>query len=839
MSGLHSALTAVLNMSLTATYVAAVIILVRFFLKKAPKVFSYALWSVVLFRLLCPFSLPSDFSLLGVVTANLQTQAGVMEYVPESRGMMPRPTLPSGDAGFEQGGEHQAAAALPSSSAMTTMTAGEPLAVGMEILSVIWLAGMVVLLSYSIFSYLKTKRLLQTATLVKDHIYESDRLSTAFVFGLIRPKIYVPLGVSGADLDYILVHEQTHIRRKDYLLKPLAFFALILHWFNPVMWLSFVLMSRDMEMSCDESVLKRMGGEGKGEYAKSLLTLSVKRSGLFTLSPLAFGESHVKSRVRNILNYKKPGFWGVLLLAIAVGGTVFTLIVNPADKEPDLSFLNPDNLAALLVQREGTHINEAGYPYPIAVSSVELGKWLDRAAKDWKEKKLSSAYELTPSLTIWIEKEKLIHFFDAEPTLAMVQSGNEYRYYAIPEEDFRVIQKLSLLGYPKIQSVTMSEWKKGEEVATVTSTDSIALEMAAYLAQEEEKSPFLFRYSSVNDTPAVTDYMRIVLEGQSVAYTYFLYTEDGRNYSIEKPYERINKINPDTAQAIIGLLKKAEERAQDRAAYDLEKNINMIMSSPPSSSNPQDYIRAHEDYKRILKYGGEEALQYMLNQFEQGKGEGLRGQIMMELCKDILRARNVILREGNVITDEALSPQEWYEALVKQEIIRLPDYAYEGEDGVERLVYRTETERNSQPQRGFTVVAPKIFGSYEEGEFLKVFVTTYSSTYTIYNEGVREVGSSVIPSVHTYKKDSKGNYSLFAYEQAGDGADFFTSIRSFCTLPVSGKTIDGLAEEILNHYSGHEDLRRLQFENVLKHLRKNGVTNPIIVTSSYPVEPSS
>ncbi|SHN75796.1 DUF5301 domain-containing protein [Desulfitobacterium chlororespirans] len=587
-SSLHNALATVLSMSLTATYVAAVVILVRLFLKKAPKIFAYALWSVVLFRLLCPFSLPSDFSLLGVVTANLQTQAGVLEYVPESRGMMPQPTIPSGDAGFEQGVKHPAAAASPPSSAITTITTGEPLAVGMEVLSVIWLVGMVILLSYSVLSYLKTKRLLQTATLVKDNIYESDRLSTAFVFGFIRPKIYVPLGVSGSDLDYILVHEQTHIKRKDYLLKPLAFSALTLHWFNPVMWLSFVLMSRDMEMSCDESVLRRIGGEGKGEYAKSLLTLSVKRSGLFTLSPLAFGESHVKSRVKNILNYKKPGFWVVTLLAIAVGGMVFTLLVNPVDKEPDLSFLNPDNLASLLVQREGAQINEAGYPSPIIVSSVELGKWLDKAANDWKEKKFSFSYELTPSITIQVNGDNEIHFFEAEPTLAMIQSGEQYRYYAIPKEDFQVIQKLSLLGYPKIQSVTMSKWEKGEEVASVTSTDSTILEMAVHLAQEEKYSPFLFRYTSVNDTPTVSDYMRIIMEGPSVAYTYFLYTEDGKNYAIEKPYERINKINPDTAQAIIGLLAKAEDRSQD-------------------------YIRAHpDDYERILKYGGEELMEIQL-----------------------------------------------------------------------------------------------------------------------------------------------------------------------------------------------------------------------------------
>ncbi|AFM00256.1 antirepressor regulating drug resistance protein [Desulfitobacterium dehalogenans ATCC 51507] len=815
MSSLQGALTTVLNMSITASYVAVVVILIRFFLRKAPKIFSYVLWSVVLFRLLCPLSLTSDFSFLGLIDRNLQSGADVLDYVPQHNAMTPRPTMPSGSAGFEPGVN----ASLPQ---ITPMTSSSPMPIGMDILSLLWLAGIAALMSYSIISYIRTKRLLQTATLVKDTIYESDRLTTAFVCGFIRPKIYVPLGVAGADLDYILAHEETHIKRRDYLLKPLAFFALILHWFNPLIWLSFVLMSRDMEMSCDESVLSKMGEEAKRGYSSSLLALSVKRNGLFTINPLAFGELHVKTRIKNILNYKKPRFWVLIALVIVMGAMVFTLVADPADQEPDLSFLNPNNLASLLMQGEGVQISEAGYSYPIIVSSAELGKWLSSAADDWKKKEVPTPFDLTPSITIHVNADNEIRFFDEEPTLAMIQSGDHYRYYAIPKQDFQVIQQIALLAYPKIQSLTMSKWEKGEEVASVTSIDSTILEMVVHLAQEEENSPFLLRYSSVNDTPDVADYMRIVLEGPNAAYTYFLYTEDGKNYAIEKPYERIYKISPDTAQAIIDLFKKAGDRSQARAAYDLEKSLNIIMSSPLSSSNPQDYIRTHQDeYEKILKYGGEEALQYMLNQFEQGKGEGLRGHIMMELCKDILRERNGI-------TDESLSPQEWYEALSKQKRIMLPDYTHEGEDEVEKLVYRTETERNSQPQRGFTVVAPKIFGSYEEGEFLKVFVTTYSSTYTIYNDGVREIGGSVIPSAHTYKKDSKGNYVLLTYEQAGDGANFFTSIRSFCTLPVSGKPISGLAEKII-HYSNDEELLKLQLENLTKHLRKNGVTNPIIV----------
>lgn len=303
MSNLQGMFTAILNMSITASYVAVGVILVRILLRKAPKIFSYALWAVVLLRLIFPFSFTTPFSFLGLLNVNSQHNAGVLEYVPHDIGLVQTPTVQSGIGSLDgavNSSLHQA----------TPLASINPMQLWMDVFSLIWLTGIVVLLTYSVISYIKIKRQLLTATLVKDNIYESDQIGTAFVCGFIYPKIYVPVGVRDADLSYILEHEGTHIRRKDYLIKPLAFLALILHWFNPLMWLSFGLMSRDMEMSCDESVLQKMSQDAKGGYSRSLLSLSVKRSGLFAANPLAFGESHVKARIKNVLNYKKPVFLG-------------------------------------------------------------------------------------------------------------------------------------------------------------------------------------------------------------------------------------------------------------------------------------------------------------------------------------------------------------------------------------------------------------------------------------------------------------------------------------------------------------------------------------------------
>ena len=191
----------------------------------------------------------------------------------------------------------------------------------------------------------------------------------------------------------------------------------------------------------------------------------------------------------------------------------------------------------------------------------------------------------------------------------------------------------------------------------------------------------------------------------------------------------------------------------------VEDNLSVILSSPKESSNPQDYINAHKnEYENFLKYGGEDALQYMLSQFEADDAEGLRGQAMMVLCKELLGVRNNV-------ADESLSPQQWYNALSIRQEIKLPNYEYDGQDLIEQLVYDTEIEKNSDPKRGgFMVVAPKIFGSYEEENLQKVFVTTYSARYKLFDNVLSKEGGSIISAAITYRKDDNGRYVLEKYE---------------------------------------------------------------------------
>lgn len=448
MSNLQGMFTTILNMSITASYVAICVILVRILLRKAPKKFSYALWAVVLFRLVCPLSFSTAFSFLGLLNVNSQNNAGLLEYVPNDIGFIQTPTVQSGIGSLDSAVNTYLPQATPIASA-------NPMQIWMDVLSLIWIAGIVVLLFYSVLSYIRIKRKLLTATLVKDNVYESDRIGTAFVCGFIHPKIYVPVGVKEADLSYILEHERTHIRRKDYLIKPFAFFVLFLHWFNPLMWLSFALMSRDMEMSCDESVLQKMSYDAKCGYSNSLLTLSVKSNGLFATNPLAFGESHVKARIKNILNYKKHVLGVVIASVIIVISVGIALLSNPASSEPDLSFLNPNSMLSTIGEQEQIEIKSIDYGNTF-VSGIELAKWLDIAENDWKRKNFSSPYELSPSITINVNDEtgNEIRFFESEPNLAMIVYKDKYRYYKIPEEDYASIKEIAGSGYPQVQSIT-------------------------------------------------------------------------------------------------------------------------------------------------------------------------------------------------------------------------------------------------------------------------------------------------------------------------------------------------------------------------------------------------
>lgn len=282
----------ILSMSLSGSLAACGVLLVRLLLKRAPRFWSCLLWAVVFFRLVCPAVPESGYAVLPSRAAAL---TGAPWPVPLDG--------PSGQAAVRM-----AAAPGPDAAA---------------ILSLVWLAGCLLLAAYMLLAQLRLQRRLRTATLVRDNLFETDRISTPFVMGLLRPRIYVPLGISEDHLRLILQHERTHIRRGDHLVKFLAFLVLCLHWFNPMVWLSYGLLCRDLETACDEAVLRRCPEDVRAMYSTALLALSARRSGL----TLGFAEAGTRQRIRHVLHYRRPAFWVSLaaLLAVVMVTAVFAM----------------------------------------------------------------------------------------------------------------------------------------------------------------------------------------------------------------------------------------------------------------------------------------------------------------------------------------------------------------------------------------------------------------------------------------------------------------------------------------------------------------------------------
>ncbi len=319
----------ILNMSLTAGYCIGAVLVLRFLLRRQAKIFSYLLWAVVLFRLLCPISLTSSFSLLRMDTAILseavfsdgqqEVWQGKGYFSDETNGSAAKPMVSAG--------------VFP---AQETGMGTKALAVG----AWVWMTGVCVLLGYSVWTAVRLRRFLSGARPAKEGadgmagrcVFELEGMATPFVFGILRPRIYLPSYLSAEEGQYVLAHERAHIARRDYLVKLIGWGAVCLHWFNPLVWLSFRLMESDMEMSCDERVLGQLGEDVKQAYSRALLSLSCEKSG-FHASPVAFGEGGIKNRIRNILSWKKSGIvtaavLGVLLCALAAG-----LMLNPGAPE--------------------------------------------------------------------------------------------------------------------------------------------------------------------------------------------------------------------------------------------------------------------------------------------------------------------------------------------------------------------------------------------------------------------------------------------------------------------------------------------------------------------------
>ena len=303
----------IVNMSISASWLVVAVLILRLVLKKAPKWVNVLLWGIVAVRLICPFSFESALSLIPsaetfpekiISGPSFDVQTGITPIDNRINDYL-------GDRYFE-------GVTVPTNNGNNVMT----------ILTIVWIIGILLLATYTIISYWRLNREIDTAVRYKDNIFQSENVSSPFVLGIINPRIYLPFSMNEQDMEHVVAHEQAHIRRKDHWWKPLGFLLLTIHWFNPLMWLAYVLLCRDIELACDEKVIKGLGNEQRADYTQALVACSVNRR-MIAACPLAFGEVGVKERVKSVMNYKKPAFWVIIIAVIVCVGVAVCFLTNP------------------------------------------------------------------------------------------------------------------------------------------------------------------------------------------------------------------------------------------------------------------------------------------------------------------------------------------------------------------------------------------------------------------------------------------------------------------------------------------------------------------------------
>ena len=308
---LQNLFTSVLHMTITGSIVIFCVILARAVLKNAPRVYAWVLWLVVIFRLLCPVSVSGPVSVLEFVDAP-RRESGAVEYV-ELPVRAPLETMVA-QPGQMVAGE--------TTSPVPVQT--KPPVDWNFLASRVWMAGVGLLAVWSIASYVNLKRKLRESVPLGRGIRESDRIASPFV---LWRTVYLPAGLGDGERAYILLHERLHIRHADPIVKGLFWLAVCIHWFNPLVWVAFALCGRDMELRCDEAVLKKLGGSVRSDYAQSLLNFATGGNRL--AAPLAFGEGDTGKRVKFVLNWKKQKLWVGLAAAVLCMALLVMTVFNP------------------------------------------------------------------------------------------------------------------------------------------------------------------------------------------------------------------------------------------------------------------------------------------------------------------------------------------------------------------------------------------------------------------------------------------------------------------------------------------------------------------------------
>ena len=612
----YTLLPKVLNMSLTAGVVILFVMAARLLLKKLPKIYSYALWAVVLFRLLCPVSITSQVSVLGLLGTSAKEGAGAtstVEYIPSDivHSAYPEVSLPGATVNLPGISEmnEQINEVLPQG---REQLAADPMEAPMVIGTYIWIAGILVMLGYSIVSHVTLRRKLVGAAHLRDNIYLADHIASPFVMGLLRPRIYLLSSLEDQEQEYIILHEQHHIRRRDHVIKAVAFAALCIHWFNPLVWAAFVLSGKDMEMSCDEAVVRKMGEGIRADYSTSLLHLATGQR-IPAGMPLAFGEGDTKGRIRNLANWKKPGIFLTIAAALVCVTAVVVCAVNPKAQEDDGTVAKSKMLAA-----------------SIDAASADIGT---AEAGDVTQKADGTG----------------IDQLEAAVSAAILEQ-NQDRY----SENFFRCESHIIFETEYAAESALTEKGEYDQYVTV---------YALVLHQIYDLSGGAISDEGGSHIPTAITF-GIDKEGKYALLEYWK-AKDGSYYesSIRDKFPRqAAKEAMDTQKYVLTQIQDCYAQVIQYGKMDTDGVVagllDEILENPGTASGVQEYIDANSIVFRELTYYGAYTLKYCFREFLKGGQTDLRGLLMARACQEIMTGiGDDLLSE----TDPATG-QEWFNA---------------------------------------------------------------------------------------------------------------------------------------------------------------------------------
>ena len=606
-----------LNRSTAAGWLILAVMLLRLIMKRTPPWLICDLWGIAAIRLVSPLFPESFFSL---IPSPQLISPHTVQYDPS-------PSIASGIGALD----NLVNPALGEAFAPSPGTSVNPLHVWMFFAGVIWLAGFLGFLGYGAVSSLKIRRLVREAVPLEGSVWLCDHVSSPFILGILCPRIYLPSGMENHQVYYVLAHEKAHLRRLDHWWKPFGYLLLSIYWFHPLVWAAYLLFCRDLELACDEKVIKGMDLEGKKAYAHALVSLSMHRR-LVSACPLAFGESHVKGRVDKVLHYKKPATWMVAAAMAVCMGAVLCFLTNPVT----------DNIIASFKSDPRTETETKG------IGRKETER---KATKDMDDQTLGERDET--------ENKK----DGGQPSLDMAV------YAAIMEKNNGTYSPA--YDYACCDFV-MLEMVSGTPAMDAPSHTTICYGWAFY--QEYMVSKDGLESVGGCHIPAV-----LTFEEDHGRYTLKEYWEPRGGGDFvpdiqEKFPEHLVKDGLDSQKFIIQQMQSCYRQAVEAAGLDtapvISRLLDELCAGPGDSFDPQTISgQQNTQYRELIKYG-QYTLEAFIRRFEKGDENGLEGRIMALICEELLQTR------GSLPLDAAYAAtgQLWYDTLLAHGPNRLEPY---------------------------------------------------------------------------------------------------------------------------------------------------------------------